>query len=230
MTALDATAQNLAGSTTPGYKADKAVFQEHLVRAAFVGQSRESMRYNGVAGVDTDLAAGPLKVTQRPLDVAVAGDGYFVVRTESGDRYTRAGAFHLDPTGTLVTPQGQPVLSPAGQPVQVGADGLDVAIGEDGVLRAGDEEYGSLSVVRFANPDALAKEGSQLFRAPREAGAPEVVPTTLHAGALEMPNVSVVKGMTDLVSASRALETLQRAVEVFSDLERRAATDIVGAR
>jgi flagellar basal body rod protein FlgG len=45
-----------------------------------------------------------------------------------------------------------------------------------------------------------------------------------------MPNVSVVKGMTDLVSASRAFETLQRAVEVFSDLERRAATDIVGAR
>lgn len=230
MRALDATANNLANATTPGFKADRTLFQEHLVRAALSGQSRDAMRYGGVSGIRADLSAGPLKVTQRPLDVAVEGDGYFVVRTPEGDRYTRAGAFHLDAAGTLATPQGYPVLSAAGQPLQVGQDDGQIGIGEDGVVRAGDEEYGSLRVVRFPNPAALEKQGDQTFRALPAAGAAQVVPTTLQSGALELPNVSVVKGMTDLVSASRAFETLQRAVEVFSDLERRAATDIVSAR
>ena len=58
----------------------------------------------------------------------------------------------------------------------------------------------------------------------------EVTAAVVQAGALEMPNVSIVKGMTDLVSATRAFEALQRAVESFSQLEHRAANDIVGAR
>jgi len=76
----------------------------------------------------------------------------------------------------------------------------------------------------------LQKEGDQLLRGTPESGAARAAQPKLEPGALEMPTVSIVKGMTDLVSATRAFEALEKAVESFSQLEHRAATDIMGAR
>ncbi len=231
MTALDATANNLANATTPGYKADQAVFQEHLAQALFAGKAHAEMRYASVATVHHDLRSGPLQVTQRPLDVAIDGDGYFAVQTPRGERYTRAGGFQVGPGGTLVTAQGYPVLDLAGSPIQIPEEKGTVEIGEDGVLRVnGEEEVGQLRVVDFEQPGALEKDGDTLFRAPARAGQPIPASALLQPGALELPNVSIVKGMTDLVSATRAFEALEKAVEAYSDLERRAASDIVRAR
>jgi len=230
LTALDATANNLANATTPGYKTEQAVFREHLIAAALVGSSEREMRYNGVAEVASDMRQGPLKVTNNPLDVSIEGDGFFAVQTPRGERYTRAGAFQLGPAGTLVTTDGYAVLDAAGSPIQVPLEGGQLAIGEDGILRMDGEDAGQLKVVTFGDLRGLEKEGEQLFRTTTRAGVPEPASPRLHGGTLEMPNVSIVKGMTDLVSATRAFEALQRAVEAFSQLEHRAANDITGAR
>ena len=232
MTALDATANNLANATTPGYKADQAVFREHLAAAMFVGKAQPEMRYTSVASVSPDLRSGPLQVTQHPLDVAIDGEGYFSVQTPRGERYTRAGGFQVGPGGTLVTAQGYAVLDGAGgSPIRLPMDGAKAEIGEDGAIRVNGEEVGRLGTVNFQNPSALAKDGDTMFRALPAAGAPEPSEVVqLHPGALELPNVSIVKGMTDLVSATRAFEALEKAVEAYSDLERRAASDIVRAR
>jgi len=230
MTALDATANNLANATTPGYKAEQAVFQEHLMSAMLTGSSQSQMRYTGVAEVSSDLRTGPLQVTQRPLDAAIDGDGYFAVQTPRGERYTRAGAFQIGPSGTLVTAQGFAVQDSGGSPIRIPLDGGAPAIGEDGVLRVGGDEVGTLRIVRFNQPKGLEKDGDNLFRAAPAAGEPLPAEAMLQGGVLEMPNVSIVKGMTDLVSATRAFEALEKAVEAYSDLERRAASDIVRAR
>jgi len=230
MTALDATANNLANATTPGFKAEQAVFQEHLAQAMFVGKAQPEMRYASIAAVAPDLRSGPLQVTQRPLDVAIDGAGYFTVQTPRGERYTRAGGFQLGPAGTLVTAQGYAVLDSGGSPIQLPLDGPAAEIGQDGAIRVGGEEVGQLGVVNFSEPRGLAKDGDTLFRATPQAGEPEPTSVTLQGGALELPNVSIVKGMTDLVSATRAFEALEKAVEAYSDLERRAASDIMRAR
>ena len=230
MTALDATANNLANATTPGYKAEQAVFQEHLMSAMLTGSARTQMRYTGVAEVSPDLRTGPLQVTQRPLDAAIEGDGYFAVQTPRGERYTRAGAFQIGPGGTLVTTQGFAVQDSGGSPIRIPLDGKVPAIGEDGMLRVDGEEVGTLRIVKFNQPKGLAKDGEQLFRATAAAGEPVPAEAMIQGGVLEMPNVSIVKGMTDLVSATRAFEALEKAVEAYSDLERRAASDIVRAR
>ena len=230
MMALDATANNLANATTPGFKADQAVFREHLAEAALVGKGRPAMRYASTATIAADLRSGPLQVTKRPLDVAIDGDGYFKVQTPRGERYTRAGAFQLGPGGTLVTPQGYAVLDGGGSPIRLPLDGGPADIGQDGAIRVDDEEVGQLSVVSFEEPSALVKDGDTLFRATPQAGAAQPAEVLLQSGALELPNVSIVKGMTDLVSATRAFEALEKAVEAYSDLERRAASDIIRAR
>ena len=230
ITALDATANNLANANTAGYKAEQAIFQEHLIAAVHAGRAQKEMRYSGVATVAADMRNGPLQITNRPLDVAIDGEGFFAIGTPRGERYTRAGGFHLGPEGTLVTAQGYPVLDSAGGPLSIQPDARVMTISADGTLTVDDSEVGQIKVVKFQRLDGLEKDGEQLFRATPRAGLPELVIPNLQAGALEMPNVSIVKGMTDLVSATRAFETLQRAVESFSQLERRAATDIVGAR
>src|SRR6185436_6967036 len=135
MTALDVTANNLANATTPGFKADQAVFQEHLVQALVAGKAQRDMRYTSVAAVTSDLRSGPLQVTQRPLDAAIDGDGYFTVQTPRGERYTRAGGFQLGPAGTLVTALGYAVLDSGGSPIQLPLDGPAAEIGQDGAIR-----------------------------------------------------------------------------------------------
>jgi flagellar basal-body rod protein FlgF len=231
ITALDATANNLANATTTGYKVDQAVFQEHLIQAMYVGKAQREMRYNGVATVASDMRGGPLMVTNKPLDVAIEGDeGFFAVRTPRGERYTRAGAFQIGSDGTLATAQGYPVLDAGGSTISVQPDAKTMSIGDDGTLTVDDSEVGQIKVVKFRQINGLEKDGEQMFRATQRSGQAEVFQANVQAGALEMPNVSIVKGMTDLVSATRAFETLERAVETFSQLEHRAATDIVGAR
>ncbi|HVZ36464.1 MAG TPA: flagellar basal-body rod protein FlgF [Polyangiaceae bacterium] len=237
MTALESTANNLANANTNGYKAEQAVFKEHLIRALYTGHAQSQMRYTGIDEVAPDLQSGPIQVTGRPLDAAVDGDGYFGVQTPQGPRYTRAGAFEVGPGGTLVTAQGYPVIGSDGSTIQVPSDKGKVAIGDDGMVRVlstvpgqPDTDLGQISVVTFANPKGLEKQGDNLFRATKAAGAPQSGDVHVKSGALEMPNISVVKGMTDLVSATRSFEALQQAVNAYSDLERHAASDIVRAR
>lgn len=231
ITALDATANNLANANTVGFKADQAVFQEHLIQAMYVGKAQREMRYNGVAAVATDMRGGPLMVTNKPLDVSIEdSEAFFAVRTPSGERYTRAGAFQIGSDGTLVTAQGYPVVDSGGSTINVQPDAKTMSIGDDGTLTVDDSEVGQIKVVKFRQVNGLEKDGAQLFRATQRSGQAEVVQAPVQAGTLELPNVSIVKGMTDLVSATRAFETLERAVETFSQLEHRAATDIVGAR
>jgi flagellar basal body rod protein FlgG len=188
------------------------------------------MRYNGVATVAADMRAGPLQVTNKPLDVSIDGEGFFAVRTPRGERYTRAGAFQIGPEGNLLTSQGYPVLDTSGNPLSVQPDAKNLSIGDDGTLSVDDSEVGQLKTVKFRDLAGLEKDGEQLFRTTARSGAAEAASAVVQSGTLELPNVSIVKGMTDLVSATRAFEALQRAVESFSQLEHKAATDIVGAR
>ena len=230
ITALDATANNLANATTAGYKVEQAVFQEHLIAAMYVGNAQKEMRYNGVATVATDMRPGPLQITNKPLDLAIEGDGFFTVQTPRGERYTRAGAFQIGTDGTLVTAQGYPVLDSGGGVINVPQDAKVLSMGDDGTLTVDDSDVGQLKIVKFRQVNGLEKDGEQMFRVTPRSGRAEVAQATVLAGALEMPNVSIVKGMTDLVSATRAFEALEKAVEAFSAMEHRAATAIVGAR
>jgi flagellar basal body rod protein FlgG len=122
------------------------------------------------------------------------------------------------------------VLDSGGGTINVQPDAKILSIGDDGTLTVDDSDVGQLKIVKFRQVNGLEKDGEQMFRVTPRSGGAEVAQATVLAGTLEMPNVSIVKGMTDLVSATRAFEALEKAVEAFSALEHRAATAIVGAR
>lgn len=227
--ALDVAANNVANSTTPGYRADTSVFRETLATALGNGMGTRSQRFAVTRTTTPDFRAGQLVRTGRALDVALADDqGLFAVSTESGERYTRAGSFHRSVDGTLVTSDGNPVLGENRRPIRLPPDSSEIQIGSDGSIRAGGEETGAkIGVFRFENPASLDKDGLVLLRPRPEAGRPIPHTAVIESGALEMSNANAVSNMTTLVNASRQFELVTKVIEAFSQIERRAATDLM---
>src|SRR3954466_10772961 len=104
---LQVTANNVANANTTGFKADRPSFYETLTKVRDPKALSPSLRYVHVADVQTDQGMGAFKLTERPLDVALQGDGFFTIETPKGERYTRAGSFVVDHEGTLRTLAGQ---------------------------------------------------------------------------------------------------------------------------
>jgi flagellar basal-body rod protein FlgF len=221
--ALDAAANNAANASTNGYRGDQVSFKQALAGAR---ATAASPRFVTRGGTGTDNSQGSITPTGRPLDVAIRGDGYLVVKTTNGERYTRAGQLEIAKDGLLRTKNGDAVLGTDGRTIDT-KGAVDARIDPDGTVRAGTSSVGKLKVVTFAGP--LAKEGSQVLRADASSGTPTVVSVpALETGALESSNVSVVHAMVDMVTATRAFDACEKVIEAFSDADRRAATTLMG--
>jgi flagellar basal-body rod protein FlgF len=218
--ALDVTANNVANAGTPGYKSER-------VRFAQVLATSKDMAFVGVAGTAVDASPGPMRQTGEPLDLAIAGDGWFAVDTAKGVRYTRDGSFQLDDAGQLVTSDGLAVLDQQGGAIRVPAGAAEISVAADGSVLVDGEEVGRIAVARFA-PGGLTREGANLFVAGSAPLAGE--PATIESGALEGANFNVVRGVIDLVKLSRTYEALHRMIESYRDIDQRTARDIGGAK
>jgi flagellar basal-body rod protein FlgF len=226
VTALDVAADNVANATTPGFHGNRAVFREVLTQAVRKRAGGFDLEYSVAATPAADLSQGPIVVTGRPLDVAIRGDAYLVVKTPQGERYTRAGSLRVDEQGTLLTAGGDPVVGADRRPIQVPAQ-QSLSIDADGTVRAGPDTAGQLLLVEFDNPRALTREGHFLLRGEAAAGKPKASNATLETGAIEGSNTSPVRGMVDIVNATRAFEICERAIDAFRDADRKAAVDIM---
>ena len=225
--ALDVAAANVSNASTPAYHGDRAVFREVLTRATAKRRGGFNLKYGAVGTVATDPTAGSFTVTGRPLDVAIKGEGYLVVKTAQGERYTRHGGLQVARSGNIVTQAGDPLLGLDHRPLKANPDAKSVTISADGNLFVDGAQSGQLMMVKFANPAGLSKEGAFLLRSEAVAGKPQPTPVELETGAIEGSNVSVVKGMVDIVSASRAFEVCERAIDAFREADRRAAMDVM---
>lgn len=212
---LEMVANNLANAHTDGFKADRSTFKTFFEG---VLADQEGERMPGAAGgvyvapseAGFDDSAGPVRRTGGALDVAIEGRGYFVVETEAGERFSRAGSFKVDPDGQLVTASGSPVLGTDG-PIEIsGAAARILASGD--VVDAG-AVVGTLRVVDFEGDDALSKQGDGLFVA-REGRTPEDVERlALLEGTVEASNVQPTAEMANLVILQRAFEASIQAMQ-----------------
>lgn len=214
---MDVTANNIANADTTGYTAEKMMFEDYLVKG---GEGPKLAFVNDVASY-RDTREGAMKVTGNPLDVAIQGPGYFMVQTPLGERYTRAGNFQIDVDGTLVTPDGYPVLDDAGQPIIFAPEDQEITIGEAGNLKVNGEERGNLGVVEFDNPQMLERLNSTLFRSDIP-GNPPAESRVLH-GVLEGSNVQPVLELTRMIQVSRSVGSTQKLIESQYELQRKAS-------
>ncbi|MBK8014083.1 MAG: flagellar hook basal-body protein [Deltaproteobacteria bacterium] len=213
---LDITADNIANANTAGYKAKTAVFSEVLSATGGDGLSQ-------VAQVKTavDTAPGVLRETGRALDLAVEGDGFLVVGTDHGLMLSRSERGQVSSDGYLVTVDGFPILDGSGQAISLPTSGELVDVSGGGVVSVGGVESGEIGIVRV--------DGSQLVAAGSRFVAPNAAVRVAHeggsvvGGALEYSNTNAVRGMVDVVRASRAFEMLTKMIENFGEIDRRTS-------
>ena len=145
-------ANNMANANTTGYREEGVLFSEFIRRAGEDGSV--SMTTARIAR--TILDQGPLRPTAGTFDVAIDGDGFFVVQTDAGERLTRAGSFTPDAQGDLVTPDGNRVLDAGGAPIFIPPDAGAVAIAGDGTISAAGRLLGQIGVVVPTDPLGLS--------------------------------------------------------------------------
>jgi flagellar basal-body rod protein FlgF len=173
----------------------------------------------------TDHSPGSIHLTGRALDVALDGDGFLVVQTPRGPRYTRAGSLTLDASGQLVTHSGDLVVGQGG-PITVPPG--EISIGEDGSISVKNQTVDRLKLVRFSDPRAaLVKEGAALFAAADGARPAEDNTTRVVQGALETSNVNAVSEMAAMIQNGREFDSLQRSITLMmNNVGRKVAEEI----
>ncbi len=241
---LDVIANNLANASTAGYKKDKISFQMLYpdIRPSVIGRSVApeaklappsaepfgDKRFAAVQSVFTDYAQGDIRETHNPLDIAIVGDGFYVIETPEGERYSRAGNFMFNTQGELITPDGFRVMGEAGA---ITLESSDFIVGTDGSIMVGGELRERLRVVDFENRNALEKIGRNLFRIAEGADARprEIEPggaTTLRQHFLEYSNVNMVGELVDMIKLERLYQMSQSALKSIDDASK---TTISGA-
>lgn len=221
MRRLEITAQDLANVNTSGYKGQRLAFNEVL--AGRLPPAERPGGFVAVGDLRTNLAPGEIQGTGSPFHLAIEGDGYFVVKTSRGERYTRHGSFTMAGDGTVITPQGDALLSERG-PFQITGK-MEVA--GDGTIRSEEGEVGKLRIVRFVNPGQLVKEGANLFRTD-PANVKETSAVRISQGSLEQSNVSPIDNMTSLIAINRQFEAYQRVMKLMDGATDKMITE--GAR
>lgn len=215
-------ADQVANGNTIAFKLEEDIMDDVYLDGGNAGE----LAFTHIGGTTRDYSNGPYQVTERPLDVAIKGDAFFMVETPLGNRYTRAGNFTVDVNGDLVTQQGYRVLGQGGGGVNFAPEDTEISIKEDGTVTANDGEgRGQVGLFRFENPALLERVGANMFKT-------DIVPdiaedSMISQGVLESSNVNMISQMTELMNVTHALEMAKKSAdrnhEMESDAIRRIA-------
>ncbi len=225
--ALDTAAANLANAQTPGYRAEREFFRAVLLGPdALDSQLGETVNNYGLLGGDRiSLEQGQLQETGNPLDLAVEGQGFFMVQTANGPRYTRDGSFHRASNGQLVTAAGEPVMSNSGKPVAIPPG--EVSVGADGAISVDGGVASTVGVFTFPPGTDLTPEGANRYVAPAGGKAVAAQGAAVRQGAIESANQDVIQASLNLVMMQREAEMMQKALTVFhTEFNKFAAEDL----
>ncbi len=235
---VDNISNNLANVNTTGFKKSKLEFQDILYEVMRMAGGTTTVGYQvpvelqigyGAQAVASQriFSQGNLTQTQRPLDVAIDGDGFIMVEMPDGTTgFTRDGSIKISADGDMVTSEGY--LLVAG--INIPADAKEIFIGVDGtvsIMAAGDTEateIGQITLAKFLNPSGLSAVGRNLYTQTTASGDYiEGVPGLdgiglIRSGYLEMSNVEAVEEMVNLIVAQRAYEINSKAIQTSEDM------------
>lgn len=238
---VEVIANNIANMNTTGFKRQRAEFQDLLYqtveRMGVTSSDAGTIVPTGVqVGVGVKAGSvyrvteqGGLSQTNNPYDMAIQGEGYFIVQLPDGrDAYTRAGNFSLSADGQIVTEDGY-VVAPG---VSVPQEAISVSINRVGVVQAvladgsPPADVGALEMARFVNSAGLDAIGDNLFLETPASGTAnrgqpgQVGFGTLQQGFLETSNVNAVSEISSLITAQRAYEMNSKVITTTDEMLR----------
>ncbi|MDR0858267.1 MAG: flagellar hook-basal body complex protein [Oscillospiraceae bacterium] len=234
---MESITNNIVNADTVGFKRDNLVshrFDQVMIerRNDYVDRTQYSRDIEvgeltfgtRVDRVYTDFSMGNVEETGKTTDLLAVGDGYFIVETGDGDRYTKAGAFTINSLGYLTDGVGHYVLGTEGR-IFVGSDQFQVT--EPGEIYVGGEPVNRLRMAVFSDDADPRKQGDNLFYL--NAGTADednTLTTTIKQGFYENSNVDVGREMVDMMTVYRAYETNQKMVQTVDQMNQKAASQI----
>ena len=237
-TNLDTVANNLANSATTGFHQRQVQFEDMIYQNLITpgsAQTQQTLSAGLQVGLGTKSAASEVIMTQGdfnqtngPLDLAIQGAGFFQISRPDGTiAYTRAGNFHPNNQGTLVTTNGDTLL-PA---ISIPSNATNITISQYGVVSAtlpgqtNAAQLGTIQLATFANPGGLSSVGGNLLEQTAASGNPITDAPggtsgmgTLQQGYLENSNVDVVAEFVQMILAQRAYESNSKVIHVADDM------------
>ena len=201
MNEMRVVANNLANISTTGYRGEGVIFAEHVTA---LGPDDPSLSMATAAARETLNAQGALSQTGGAFDLAIEGEGFFLIETPNGERLSRAGAFTPNENGDLVTPEGFRVLDAGGAPVFIPQGAGPVGIAPDGTVSAGGQPVGQVGLVIPLNAMGMVREDGVRFRA--DDGHEPALTGRMLQGFLEDSNVDPVLEVSRMIEVQRAYE------------------------
>ena len=237
-TRLATIANNLSNAATIGFKRDSVVFEDlfYQVRRQPGAQSSQNTQVPSglqvgtgvrVIGTQKEFSAGSMEVTEKPLDLAIVGRGFFEILMPDGSSgYTRNGQFQISSEGEMVTARGL-TLQPS---IAIPDDVQSITISPDGIVeatvfgQAAPQTLGTLTVTNFVNPTGLQAIGSNLYMETAASGSPVTgTPGSagigrLEQGTLENSNVDVVQELVSMITTQRTYEMNSKVISTADQM------------
>jgi flagellar basal-body rod protein FlgF len=207
MREMEMVANNLANISTAGFRREGVVFSEYVNRLN--DDPSLSMATGNTRRVD--LSQAGLSMSGGTYDLAIQGDGFFLIQTPEGERLTRAGAFTPAADGTLVTADGHPVLDSGGTAVAIPAGARAVSVAEDGTVSADGTPVAQIGLWQPVDPLSLTHVSGTLFSA--GAGVEPAEGGIILQGMLEESNVQPVTEIARMIAVQRAYEMGQSLLD-----------------
>src|SRR5947209_4871393 len=229
MDSLDMLANNLANTSTAGFKSDRELYSTYWANELagepnpIVGESPNVQRQW------TDFTQGTLMNTWSTTDLALSGPGFFTVNGPNGPLYTRNGNFHFTAQGQLVTAEGYPVRLKGNQTLTIQSND-PISVATDGEVSQNGASLGQLEVVDFKDPSLLNKRGANYFQSAGLEVAPVAASNVqVCQGRLEGSNAAPAEAAAKMISLLRHFEMLQHAVKIGAEMNRQAVEQLARA-
>lgn len=214
----EALADNLANSTTSGYKSYNIVHKLKAQEASSV--SGGVMPGSEAYDTSYDFSQGAIRETGNPLDLAISGKGFFATLDAQGEiAYTRNGHFNLDSNGFLVTQHGDQVLDGAYAPIFIGIEGVNsVNFLRNGNVHVNGIYITTMQAFVFPKDSGIVKQAQGKYVPAQDGVVLETdFDSTIQQGFIEQSNVSSVKASTDMIQIQRNYESNQKALKAQMD-------------
>ena len=218
---MNVIANNIANLSTAGFKVEKILLRRVDDTKASQADGPRQVSFVQDWGVARNFSQGQIENTNRALDVALSGRGFFVVDTPQGPRYTRDGRFSIDNNGTLSTADGKAVLDDSDQPIVLNTDGATPVIDKDGSVLVDGQEVARLKIADFANLGVLHKTGEGRFSAPGDIDVKTVTSPGVMQGHLERSNVVPILEINRMIEITRSYQSVSNLLNQEQNLSRR---------
>jgi flagellar basal-body rod protein FlgG len=215
---LNAISNDLANVSTSGYKSERVAFNDLLYNPIKIAGTETTAGAGAVARViGRSDAQGSIQETGNPLDLAIEGEGYFLLTRANGTKaLTRDGTFGVDANGAIVNAEGNQLSPPIKLPAGVAAK--EVTIAPDGTVTAGTTKLGQIKLVTVTSPEHLLDDGGGELSPTAASGAPHPATGKIHQGALEASNVNIAGAMAQMVSTQRNYQMTSTAIQDESQM------------